>query len=126
MSLSAAAVYAAAARQAQQQQQPSPLQTIASNVAANSFSMTTAAAAGGTTSGGRSASPASSSMDFDAATPESYTPTALGRWSVLNHKLPIVDAIKSIYVYDFDNTRKAPLSGTTGGGPFFLFLFFAS
>ncbi|KAK5135064.1 hypothetical protein LTR08_005724 [Meristemomyces frigidus] len=32
------------------------------------------------------------------------TPTALGRWSCQPSKLPPVDQIKSIHVYDFDNT----------------------
>lgn len=40
---------------------------------------------------------------------ESFTPTAISRWSLLNHKLPLADAIQSIYIYDFDNTRGALL-----------------
>ncbi|ETS73456.1 hypothetical protein PFICI_14402 [Pestalotiopsis fici W106-1] len=39
-----------------------------------------------------------------------HTITALGRWSILNKQLPPVDAIKTIHVYDFDNTLfKTPL-----------------
>ncbi|KAI1319957.1 hypothetical protein F5Y16DRAFT_414108 [Xylariaceae sp. FL0255] len=39
-----------------------------------------------------------------------YTLTALNRWSVAGSQLPAVDAIKSIHVYDFDNTLfKTPL-----------------
>ncbi|KAI0123705.1 hypothetical protein BJ170DRAFT_640105 [Xylariales sp. AK1849] len=39
-----------------------------------------------------------------------HTVTALGRWSILNKQLPAVDTIKSIHVYDFDNTLfKTPL-----------------
>jgi hypothetical protein len=37
-----------------------------------------------------------------------HTPTAMGRWSILNKPLPAVDKIKAIHVYDFDNTRKTP------------------
>ena len=35
----------------------------------------------------------------------SYTLTALNRWSVADKQLPAVDKIKTIHVYDFDNTR---------------------
>ncbi|KAF7562419.1 hypothetical protein G7046_g1690 [Stylonectria norvegica] len=39
-----------------------------------------------------------------------FTVTALGRWSVANKQLPGVDKIKSLHVYDFDNTLfKTPL-----------------
>ncbi|OBS22156.1 hypothetical protein FPOA_08492 [Fusarium poae] len=39
-----------------------------------------------------------------------HTVTALGRWSILNHALPVVDKIKALHVYDFDNTLfKTPL-----------------
>ncbi|KAM0245430.1 hypothetical protein ACHAP5_005385 [Fusarium lateritium] len=45
-----------------------------------------------------------------SATASQHTLTALGRWSVLNQSLPAVDKIKSIHVYDFDNTLfKTPL-----------------
>ncbi|QGI94309.1 hypothetical protein CEK26_007378 [Fusarium fujikuroi] len=45
-----------------------------------------------------------------AATASQHTITALGRWSVLNNSLPAVDKIKSLHVYDFDNTLfKTPL-----------------
>ncbi|KAI1807446.1 hypothetical protein F4811DRAFT_559763 [Daldinia bambusicola] len=33
-----------------------------------------------------------------------YTLTALNRWSVANKKLPAVDKINTVHVYDFDNT----------------------
>ncbi|GAB1317258.1 hypothetical protein MFIFM68171_07468 [Madurella fahalii] len=39
-----------------------------------------------------------------------YTVTAMGRWSILNKQLPAADKIKSLHVYDFDNTLfKTPL-----------------
>ncbi|KAI0895234.1 hypothetical protein F4806DRAFT_487691 [Annulohypoxylon nitens] len=39
-----------------------------------------------------------------------HTLTALSRWSVLDKKLPPVDAITTVHVYDFDNTLfKTPL-----------------
>ncbi|KAK4216339.1 hypothetical protein QBC37DRAFT_416978 [Rhypophila decipiens] len=39
-----------------------------------------------------------------------YTPTAMGRWSILDKQLPAVNKIKAIHVYDFDNTLfKTPL-----------------
>ncbi|ORY68311.1 uncharacterized protein BCR38DRAFT_295916, partial [Pseudomassariella vexata] len=39
-----------------------------------------------------------------------YTPTALSRWSILSKQLPPVNQIKTIHVYDFDNTLfKTPL-----------------
>ncbi|KAK0611168.1 hypothetical protein B0T14DRAFT_441223 [Immersiella caudata] len=39
-----------------------------------------------------------------------HTPTAMGRWSILNKQHPAVDKIKAIHVYDFDNTLfKTPL-----------------
>ncbi|RSL67075.1 hypothetical protein CEP53_003126 [Fusarium sp. AF-6] len=45
-----------------------------------------------------------------AAAASQFTTTALGRWSVLNHPLPAIDKIKSLHVYDFDNTLfKTPL-----------------
>ncbi|KAF5677210.1 nucleolar rRNA processing protein [Fusarium heterosporum] len=45
-----------------------------------------------------------------AAVASQHTITALGRWSILNQSLPAVDKIKSIHVYDFDNTLfKTPL-----------------
>ncbi|KAF4456587.1 hypothetical protein F53441_1331 [Fusarium austroafricanum] len=45
-----------------------------------------------------------------AAAASQHTITALGRWSVLNSPLPAVDKIKSLHVYDFDNTLfKTPL-----------------
>ncbi|KAF7546788.1 hypothetical protein G7Z17_g8173 [Cylindrodendrum hubeiense] len=45
-----------------------------------------------------------------AAAASNFTVTALGRWSVLNGTLPAVDEIKSLHVYDFDNTLfKTPL-----------------
>ena len=34
-----------------------------------------------------------------------FTVTALNRWSVANKKLPPVDKIRALHVYDFDNTR---------------------
>ncbi|KAF2862201.1 hypothetical protein K470DRAFT_275548 [Piedraia hortae CBS 480.64] len=34
----------------------------------------------------------------------SMTPTAVKRWSILNKSLPPVQRVKSIHVYDFDNT----------------------
>ena len=34
-----------------------------------------------------------------------HTLTALNRWSVADKQLPVVDKIKTIHVYDFDNTR---------------------
>ncbi|KAH7015172.1 hypothetical protein EDB80DRAFT_568261 [Ilyonectria destructans] len=39
-----------------------------------------------------------------AAAASNFTITALGRWSVLNSALPAVEDIKSLHVYDFDNT----------------------
>ncbi|KEY67958.1 hypothetical protein S7711_02164 [Stachybotrys chartarum IBT 7711] len=39
-----------------------------------------------------------------AANGSTYTPTALGRWSILNQALPPVANIKALHVYDFDNT----------------------
>lgn len=36
----------------------------------------------------------------------SYTITGLSRWSVINKQLPPVDQIKSLHIYDFDNTRE--------------------
>ncbi|KAI1456309.1 hypothetical protein F4805DRAFT_468202 [Annulohypoxylon moriforme] len=39
-----------------------------------------------------------------------HTITALKRWSILNKRLPSVDAITAVHVYDFDNTLfKTPL-----------------
>ncbi|EFX05833.1 hypothetical protein CMQ_3902 [Grosmannia clavigera kw1407] len=39
-----------------------------------------------------------------------YTTTALSRWSLLNRKLPDADSIRSLHIYDFDNTLfKTPL-----------------
>ncbi|KAK8050140.1 hypothetical protein PG994_011870 [Apiospora phragmitis] len=39
-----------------------------------------------------------------------HTVTALSRWSILDKKLPPVEQIKAIHVYDFDNTLfKTPL-----------------
>ncbi|KAM7197190.1 DUF2410 domain containing protein [Naviculisporaceae sp. PSN 640] len=39
-----------------------------------------------------------------------HTPTAMGRWSVLDKQPPAVNTIKAIHVYDFDNTLfKTPL-----------------
>ncbi|CAK7201869.1 hypothetical protein SEUCBS139899_004584 [Sporothrix eucalyptigena] len=109
MSLSAAAVYGAAARAGQQQQQQQQsLQTISSNVPSNSFSTTTGLAAQAEEDGRCSSS--NSSRGSAAGGAESYTPTALSRWSLLSHKLPMADAIRSIYIYDFDNTLfKTPL-----------------
>ncbi|PSR92331.1 hypothetical protein BD289DRAFT_364607 [Coniella lustricola] len=38
------------------------------------------------------------------------TPTAMGRWSVASKKLPPVDQIKALHIYDFDNTLfKTPM-----------------
>lgn len=34
----------------------------------------------------------------------SYTLTTLNRWSIANKRLPDIDKIKSLHVYDFDNT----------------------
>ncbi|KAI1139240.1 hypothetical protein F5Y05DRAFT_412341 [Hypoxylon sp. FL0543] len=39
-----------------------------------------------------------------AANGNTHTITALSRWSILDKKLPPVDKIKAIHVYDFDNT----------------------
>lgn len=36
------------------------------------------------------------------------TPTAMSRWSVSSKQLPPVDQIKSLHVYDFDNTCEPP------------------
>jgi uncharacterized membrane protein YgcG len=45
-----------------------------------------------------------------ATNPSQYTVTAMGRWSVLNKSLPAAEKIKSLHVYDFDNTLfKTPL-----------------
>ena len=41
-----------------------------------------------------------------------HTLTALNRWSVADKTLPAVDKIKTIHVYDFDNTRALPPSFT--------------
>lgn len=38
------------------------------------------------------------------------TPTAMGRWSVASKQLPPVEQIKTLHVYDFDNTREHPKS----------------
>ncbi|CAK7208733.1 hypothetical protein SCUCBS95973_000202 [Sporothrix curviconia] len=105
MSLSAAAVYGAAARSSQQQQQQQQsLQTVSPNVPMSSSLSTTGVAASAAENDGHSNS---STSGPDA---ESYTPTAMSRWSLLNHKLPLANAIRSIYVYDFDNTLfKTPL-----------------
>jgi len=42
----------------------------------------------------------------NGAADSQHTPTAMGRWSILNKQLPAADKIKAIHVYDFDNTRK--------------------
>lgn len=34
-----------------------------------------------------------------------HTLTALNRWSVADKQLPAIEKIKTIHVYDFDNTR---------------------
>ncbi|KAM5352085.1 hypothetical protein ACJ41O_004808 [Fusarium nematophilum] len=64
----------------------------------------------------RSNSPASamasaySAYHGPGAASSQFTVTALGRWSILNQPLPGVDKIKSLHVYDFDNTLfKTPL-----------------
>ncbi|CAM1503791.1 Fc.00g013820.m01.CDS01 [Cosmosporella sp. VM-42] len=50
------------------------------------------------------------SVHHGAANGSSFTVTALNRWSVANKQLPAVDKIKSLHVYDFDNTLfKTPL-----------------
>ncbi|GJC77596.1 tat pathway signal sequence [Colletotrichum tofieldiae] len=38
----------------------------------------------------------------------SATTTALSRWSIATKQLPAVDKIKSLHIYDFDNTRMNP------------------
>ncbi|KAI0165200.1 hypothetical protein GGR52DRAFT_575291 [Hypoxylon sp. FL1284] len=52
-------------------------------------------------------------MAFDQANTagaHGFTLTALSRWSILDKKLPPVDKISAIHVYDFDNTLfKTPL-----------------
>ncbi|CAK7222344.1 hypothetical protein SBRCBS47491_004834 [Sporothrix bragantina] len=102
MSLSAAAVYGAAARSGQQPQQQS-LQTISPNAPSNSYSTTSAAA-------GAVEKDDPSNGNTGGQDADSYTPTAMSRWSLLNHKLPLAEAIRSIYIYDFDNTLfKTPL-----------------
>lgn len=36
-------------------------------------------------------------------------PTSMSRWSVSANQLPPVEEIRSLHVYDFDNTRKSHL-----------------
>lgn len=38
-----------------------------------------------------------------------FTVTALSRWSILTKQLPPIDKIRSLHVYDFDNTRTLSL-----------------
>lgn len=46
----------------------------------------------------------------DGPLTNTHTVTALGRWSIVNKQLPPVESIKTIHVYDFDNTLfKTPL-----------------
>lgn len=35
-----------------------------------------------------------------------HTLTALNRWSIAAKTLPAIDSIKSLHIYDFDNTRQ--------------------
>lgn len=37
------------------------------------------------------------------------TPTSMSRWSVSTKQLPPAEDIKSLHIYDFDNTRKSHL-----------------
>lgn len=41
-----------------------------------------------------------------SAQPAHLTRTAMGRWSVLDKQMPPVDQIKTLHIYDFDNTRE--------------------
>ncbi|KAK7407973.1 hypothetical protein QQX98_009844 [Neonectria punicea] len=55
-----------------------------------------------------------STYNNGAAASSHFTVTALGRWSILNNTLPPVDSIKSLHVYDFDNTLfKTPLPNSS-------------
>lgn len=35
-----------------------------------------------------------------------HSPTSLARWSILNRPLPARETIKTVHIYDFDNTCK--------------------
>ncbi|KAH6653051.1 hypothetical protein BKA67DRAFT_506729, partial [Truncatella angustata] len=51
-----------------------------------------------------------SAQNANGPATNTHTVTALGRWSILNKQLPAVETIKTIHVYDFDNTLfKTPL-----------------
>lgn len=105
MSISASAAYNAARQLQQQQQLLQQQQAIVLNNATNAFP-TPAEAAVVSTSASAAGMGSSSSRDSGLISPESCTPTALGRWSLLNHKLPEANAVRSIHIYDFDNTRE--------------------
>ncbi|CAK7264067.1 hypothetical protein SEPCBS119000_000810 [Sporothrix epigloea] len=96
MVLSAAAVYGAATQSEKSQQQQPPQTTSPRLPSPDSVPGLGAGGHGHT-----------STNDHNT---EARTPTALSRWSVLNHKLPAADAIQSIHIFDFDNTLfKTPL-----------------
>lgn len=109
MSISAAAAYSATARLQQQQQQQPQQPNVLDNVT-NSFPTPAEAAAGAATNTSAVETASSSSKDTGRSSAESYTPTALSRWSLLNHKLPLANSIQSIHIYDFDNTCEVSLS----------------
>lgn len=102
MPISASAAYSAAARLEHQQEQQQ--QTNVLNNVTNGFPTPVEAAAASTFVADTGSS---GSKDSGRTSTESYSPTALSRWSLLNHKLPAAVAIQSIHIYDFDNTCEA-------------------
>ncbi|OAA54827.1 hypothetical protein SPI_08698 [Niveomyces insectorum RCEF 264] len=92
------------------QQLPPPLQTIAVNSMGGPVSNGQDGQSGGSGGSDDDMTKNANGGTRPAANTAAYTPTALSRWSVAKRKLPAVDTIRSLHVYDFDNTLfKTPL-----------------